>query len=108
SLAVYVVLGLRSVALVGLAGDEPHYLVITQSLIFDRDLKIENNHARRDYRRFYPGELRPDYWRRGVNGEIYSIHGPGLAALPIPGYVIDGARGAVASVVLIAELVTDD
>ena len=27
-------------------GDEPHYLVITQSLLLDRDLKIENNHKR--------------------------------------------------------------
>src|SRR5207245_5839973 len=25
-------------------GDEPHYLVITQSLLHDADLKIENNH----------------------------------------------------------------
>ena len=27
-------------------GDEPHYLVITQSLLLDGDLKIENNHLR--------------------------------------------------------------
>src|SRR5262249_12261473 len=25
-------------------GDEPHYLIITQSLLKDHDLKIENNH----------------------------------------------------------------
>ncbi len=30
-------------------GDEPHYLVITQSLLLDGDLKIENNHRRGDY-----------------------------------------------------------
>ena len=31
-------------------GDEPHYLVISQSLLLDGDLRIENNHRRRDYR----------------------------------------------------------
>ena len=31
-------------------GDEPHYLVIAQSLWRDGDLKIENNHDRGDYR----------------------------------------------------------
>jgi hypothetical protein len=31
------------------AGDEPHYLVIAQSLLKDGDLKIENNHLRGDY-----------------------------------------------------------
>ena len=29
-------------------GDEPHYLVITQSLLYDGDISIENNHARGD------------------------------------------------------------
>ena len=34
-------------------GDEPHYLVITQSLLQDHDLDIENNHARKDYAAYY-------------------------------------------------------
>ena len=40
-------------------GDEPHYLVITQSLLYDGDLKIENNHQRGDYRAYYGGDLPP-------------------------------------------------
>ena len=36
-------------------GDEPHYLVITQSLLKDGDLKIENNHQRQDYLRVLQG-----------------------------------------------------
>src|SRR5262249_52214864 len=35
------------------SGDEPHYLVITQSLLLDHDFKIENNHRRGDYRKYF-------------------------------------------------------
>ena len=70
-------------------GDEPHYLIITQSLLKDGDLKIENNHRSGDYRAYFAGELpKPDYRRRGRNGEIYSIHAPGLPALVAPAFAI--------------------
>ncbi len=46
-------------------GDEPHYLVIAQSLLEDGDLRIEDNHQRRDYAAYVEGDLRPDYLRRG-------------------------------------------
>ena len=36
-------------------GDEPHYLIITQSLLKDHDLQIENNHRNGDYRAYYRG-----------------------------------------------------
>lgn len=72
-------------------GDEPHYLIITQSLLHDFDLKIENNHRQRDYAAYFAaGELKPDYLRRGRNGEIYSVHAPGLPALVAPAFAIGG------------------
>jgi hypothetical protein len=104
TLALFVVLGLRSLATIGLGGDEPHYLIITHSLLVDHDLKIENNHANRDYRAFFAGDLRPDYMQRGKNGEIYSIHSPGLSALLLPGYALAGARGAVLTMCLLGAL----
>ena len=58
-------------------GDEPHYLIITQSLLSDGDLQIENNHRRGDYAPYLAGELKPDFLRRGTNHQIYSIHAPG-------------------------------
>jgi hypothetical protein len=76
-------------------GDEPHYLVITQSLLRDHDLKIENNHRRGDYREYYPGALAPHFVERGRDGEIYSIHAPGLPALVAPAFALAGYRGVV-------------
>ncbi len=84
-------------------GDEPHYLIITQSLLKDHDLRIENNHRDGDYRAYFAGELpKPDYRRRGRNGEIYSIHAPGLPALVAPAFAIAGYPGVVVFLILIA------
>ncbi len=85
-------------------GDEPHYLVITQSLIADGDLRIENNHQRQDYRRYFAGDLRPDFIRRGRDGQIYSIHAPGLPAIAAPAFFLGGYAGVVAFLVLVAAL----
>ncbi len=104
SLAVYVGAGLWSATATGPGGDEPHYLVITESLIRDGDLQIENNHQRGDYRSFFGGDLRPDYMQRGTNGQIYSIHAPGLPVLILPVYAVAGYLGAAAFIALLAAL----
>ena len=85
-------------------GDEPHYLVITQSLLYDHDLKIENNHLRGDYKPYYAGDLAPHYLRRGRDGEIYSIHAPGLPALVAPAFAIGGYRAVVVFLVALSAL----
>ena len=104
SFALYSALGVHSYYRLGLGGDEPHYLIITQSLLADRDLKIENNHRNEGYRTFFPGELRPDYLRRGVDGEIYSIHAPGLSVLLLPAFAALGGVGAVVTMALLSAL----
>jgi hypothetical protein len=83
-------------------GDEPHYLVITQSLLRDGDLEIGNNHAARDYAAFFPGELRPDYRQAGRRGEIYSVHAPGVPVLVLPGFALAGYRGAQVTIIVLA------
>ncbi len=72
------------------AGDEPHYLVITQSLLADHDLAIENNHRQGDYRAYINQPLRPDFLRRGTDGQIYSIHLPGTSVLVAPAFALGG------------------
>lgn len=100
ALAVVALAAFGSVRPVLPGGDEPHYLVITQSLLLDGDLRIENNHTRGDYLSYFAGRLRPDFMRRGADGQIYSIHSPGVSALVLPGFALAGYLGAVATIVL--------
>lgn len=83
-------------------GDEPHYLVITQSLLKDHDFKIENNHAREDYAAYFHPPLQPHYLTRGLDHEIYSVHPIGLPILVAPAFAIAGYAGVVAFLVLIS------
>lgn len=85
-------------------GDEPHYLVITQSLLLDGDLRVLNNYQQKDYASYYGGHLEPHYLVPGKNGQIYSVHAPGLPALVLPGFALFGYRGAEATVLLLAAL----
>ena len=84
------------------AGDEPHYLVITQSILTDHDLQIENNHQRGDYRSYFGGVLKPDYLRRGTNRQIYSIHAPGLPLIVAPAFALFGYHGVEAALLLVS------
>jgi hypothetical protein len=104
SIVLYVGCGLWTVRANGLIGDEPHYLVITQSLIEDGDLRIENNHRQGDYRAYFSGNLRPDFMQRGQDGAIYSIHAPGLPVLVLPAYALAGYRGAIVFIAWLAAL----
>lgn len=82
-------------------GDEPHYLVIAQSLWRDGDLRIQNNHDRGDYREYFDRDLAPHYLTRGTDGEIYSIHPIGLPVLLAPVYAAGGYRLVVLVLVLV-------
>lgn len=86
------------------AGDEPHYLVITQSLLRDGDLRIENNHRAEHYLEYYDAVLKPDFMRRGTDRQIYSIHAPGVSAVVLPAFAVAGYPGAVVTVVAVGAL----
>ncbi len=100
ALAVLLVAWALAVRLPG--GDEVHYLVIAQSLLSDGDLKIENNHQRRDYAAYYPVDIRPDFLRRGQDGAIYSIHAPGTSLVVLPAFALFGYLGAQATFLLLS------
>ncbi|HYE86441.1 MAG TPA: hypothetical protein VEA16_08805 [Vicinamibacterales bacterium] len=106
--AAAIVAGAAASRLTGTAlfpsGDEPHYLVMAQSLWRDGDLQIENNHQRGDYREYYPEDLEPHYLTRGADGAIYSIHPIGLALLLAPIYALAGYTGVVWTLIAMGAL----
>ena len=84
------------------SGDEPHYLVMAQSLWRDGDLKIENNHTRGDYSDYYARELEPHFLTRGQDGEIYSVHPVGMPVLITPVLALGGYTLVVAFFIAMA------
>jgi hypothetical protein len=103
--ALFFVLGFRLQDTVGLSGDEPHYLLITYSLLNDRDLEVENNYVAGDHRHFFNGKIGPHL----AHGSSHSVHGVGLPLLLLPGFALLGLRGvlltqAVWSALLIREV----
>jgi hypothetical protein len=85
-------------------GDEPHYLVIAQSLLKDGDLQIANNHTRGDYREYFDAPLQPHYLALGKNGQIYSVHAPGLAVIVAPVFALFGYPGVLAFLALVSSI----
>lgn len=69
---------------IGLSGDEPHYLMISQSLINDADFDLMNNFHQKTYFDYLPVEL---HFHGGeFFGKLLSFHLPGLAFLLAPFY----------------------
>lgn len=75
-------------------GDEPHYLLITKSLLSDGDINLYNNYLDKDYLKFYPGEL-DSHAYPGKRGEqyLYSKHHPALSVLLVPFYFVGEKLG---------------
>jgi hypothetical protein len=64
------------------SGDEPHYLMVTQSLVADRDLDVANNYANNDGRLFgHDGLEMGPHARPDRDGRVESVHDPGLPVL---------------------------
>src|SRR6266567_6408771 len=69
-------------------GDEPHYLMIAQSLWADGDLDVGNNYERHDGVLFGAAGLQPElHARAGRFGRILPVHEIGVPILLLPAYV---------------------
>jgi hypothetical protein len=95
--------GLRASRGAAITGDEPFYLVTTQSLLQDGDLDLRQQYASASYRSFFdhPEPL----WRQAdplPDGRLLSPHQPGLAVLLIPGFALGGLLGAQLQLLLIS------
>ena len=85
------------------ASDEPHYLVIVQSIVFDHDLDLANDYAGRRYYEFYPQPL-PDVHGIHVGNAIYSLRDMGLPILAVIPYALAGRTGVLFIICLFGAL----
>jgi len=72
------------------SGDEPHYLVMAQSLWREGDLDLRDNYAREDWREFRGGPTEPHYAAPRKDGRPFPGHAPGLPFLLAPVYALGG------------------
>jgi len=72
------------------SGDEPHYLVMAQSLWREHDLDLRDNYAREDWREFRGGPTEPHYAAPRQDGRPFPGHSPGLPFILAPVYALGG------------------
>jgi hypothetical protein len=89
---------------VGAEGDEPHYLMVAESLLHDGDLALDQDYTQDRYGAFSRKPLEPHYRVRGKDGRIYSLHALGLSLLLLPAYALGGYVGASLFMVALAVL----
>jgi hypothetical protein len=83
-------------------GDEPYYLLVTESMVRDFDLDLANQYGPKRWGR---DDLAPQFGDPvGAAGEQYSRHEPFLPFLMIPGYLLAGLHGALATIALFGVL----
>ena len=87
-----------------ITGDEPYYLLTTQSLLNDGDFDLRNQYAAKSYKSFF--DHPNDLWQQSVprqdDGRLLSPHNPGLSFLVIPSFAIGGLAGAQVQLLLLA------
>jgi hypothetical protein len=90
-------------------GDEPHYLVVAESIAYDLDVDLRNDYASRDRVRrvvnVFP--LDPDAFVYKDSGELRPFRGVGLPAVLAPAVALGGLTGARLVMILIAALLAD-
>ena len=85
------------------ASDEPHYLLIVQSLLYDRDLDLRNDYEGDRYRVFYPDRL-PDMHGIEVGRAVYPIRDLGLPIAAAVPFAVGGRTGVLAVICVLGAL----
>lgn len=89
------------------SGDEPHYLMISNSLTADHDFDVKNQYQKKDYYRYYPADIQPHVNQRQLTmnqDHWYSFHGPGLPLLTLPAFIIGDKLGVTVGLTMLATL----
>lgn len=86
-------------------GDEPYYILATESLVRDRDLDLSNQYRELASSVTRRKDLKPQLGDPiGPRGEIRSRHEPFLPILLIPGYMMGGLAGVLLTMALFGAL----
>lgn len=75
---------------ISFSGDEPHYLLITHSLLNEGDFNLADNYARQDYSYYMAPQatVRAHTVPGKKPGTQYSFHSPGISLLLLPFYAL--------------------
>ncbi|HZX11308.1 MAG TPA: hypothetical protein VFG01_10235, partial [Acidobacteriota bacterium] len=76
-----------------LSGDEPHYLMVAQSLVEDGDFNLENNIKNKTYYKYLPIDI--SFHGKIYNKRYLSYHMPGLSFVMIPFYALFNLLGGL-------------
>jgi hypothetical protein len=98
----YATIGLWYASRLRVSGDEPHYLLMAQSLWREGDLDLADNHAREDWRENTPGPVAPHYGAPRADGRPFPAHSPGLPFLLAPVYAMGGRLACVIALSVLA------
>ncbi|HWW93404.1 MAG TPA: hypothetical protein VN375_08570, partial [Vicinamibacteria bacterium] len=93
--------GLTYTTRLSASGDEPHYLLMAQSLWRDHDLDLEKGVARGDWREYSAGPIAPHYGSPRRDGRPYPAHSVGLPVLLAPLYAAGGRSACVVAMALL-------
>ena len=102
AVALYLAVGLFYTARLRVSGDEPHYLLMAQSLWREGDLDLRDNLAREDWREYTPGPIGEHYGAPRKDGRPHPAHSPGLPWLLAPVYALGGRLACVVVLALAA------
>ena len=90
-------------------GDEPHYLIVAESIAYDLDVDLRNDYASRErvlrVAPFFPIDRHAAVYKK--SGELRTYRGVGLSAVLAPAVALGGLTGARLAMVLIAALLAD-
>ena len=70
------------------AGDEPHYLLISHSLLNDGDIDLANNYANKDYQKIMLADVQIRSHTAPGTNQKYSFHSPGTSIFLLPFYAL--------------------
>jgi hypothetical protein len=86
-------------------GDEPFYLLMTESMVKDHDLDLANQYRDLAHSATHRRDLVPQVGDRiGPHGERYSRLEPFLPLLMVPGFALAGLSGALLTIALFGAL----